>query len=425
MGITVPAPAGPGRRRGRLRQSVTRRAVVPVIAVLLAGPPGGCSSGGRAHRQAAPSTTTTTAPSSTTTATVRTVGDCSRPAGRGVAESGFQGFSAVKMVTGRRGWAVGRGIIAGTADGAHWSEQYSGPESFVGLDAVDAGHAWAVGAEHLFATTDGGRHWSQSEGPDPSIGPLQSVEFVDAEHGFGIAGFPEVVIDKGYGVPVRGGMLVATDDGGRTWDTRAAPCDAQAVCATDPDNAWLVAGDQVFRTHDAGGVWQPVLSVSSYRTPGGYLQCPEGDAAWVLRKGSNGASQHLDYVVYHTTDDGRTWNTVMVEPYTNVARIPGPSGPGSYPGPFTALGSSDAVFAGVTPPIDEPTSTMVATSGGRTLSPGRPVRVKGFGAAAASYLTAEQGWLAGSVLSVNDPDPGVIIATRDGGRTWQTQFRTG
>jgi photosystem II stability/assembly factor-like uncharacterized protein len=330
----------------------------------------------------------------------------------------------VKMATARKGWAVGKGIIVGTGDGAHWTGQYSGPEAFLGIEAVDSQHAWAVGAEHLFATADGGGHWLQVGEPDAPNEPLQSVDFVDADHGFGIAGFPEVAIAGGSSTPIRGGILVATDDGGRTWEHRSAPCGAQAVCATDKDNAWLVAEDQAYRTHDGGGVWQPVLTAAHWRTPGGYLQCAGPGAAWILRQGSNGVSNHLDYVVYHTSDDGRTWNTVMVEPYTNVDQIPAPSGPGSYPGPFTALGPSEAVFVGVTPPADEPTSTMVATSDGRMLGPARPVKARGFGAAGASYLTVQTGWMVGSVLSVKDPDPGMILATTDGGRTWQTQFQT-
>jgi photosystem II stability/assembly factor-like uncharacterized protein len=322
------------------------------------------------------------------------------------------------MVTARRGWAVGQGIIVGTDDGVHWSQQYSGPEPFAGIDAVDSLHAWAVGTQHLFATSDGGRRWSQVGEPGEPEEPLQSVEFVDAEHGFGIAGFPEVVIDQGYSVLTRGGILVVTDDGGRTWRRRSAPCDAQSVCATDRDNAWLVAGDQLYRTHDGGGVWQPVLTLARSRTPGGYLQCPGPGAAWVVSKGDSGASNHLDYVAYHTSDDGRTWNTVMVEPYTNVDEIPGPAGPGSYPGPFSALGPSDAVFVGVTPPADEPTSTMLATSGGRRLGPNRPVGVRDFNASGASYLTAQQGWIVGQAGN----GPWLIIATSDGGRTWQKQF---
>jgi hypothetical protein len=99
---------------------------------------------------------------------------------------------------------------------------------------------------------------------------------------------------------------------------------------------------------------------------------------------------------YHTSDDGRTWNTVMVEHFTNVDDIPGPPGPGSYPGPFSALGPSEAVFVGFTPPIDEPTSTVLATSGGRRLGPERSVTVKGFLPAGTSYVTTQQGWIVGS-----------------------------
>lgn len=390
-----------------------RWCMAPLVASTLWLVVVGCTSSGPRKTLASTSTST---PTSTTITTI-SVGGCSRPAGKGVVDSVGGGLSDIKMVSAGRGWAVGKGIIAGTSDGTHWSDEYSGPERFLDVDAVDALHAWAVGTEQLFNTNDGGRHWTQVGEPDE---PLQSIDFIDASQGFGIAGFPQVVVAAGYTVPSRGGTLVTTADGGRTWERRSAPCDAQAVCATDSDNAWLVAGDQLYRTHDGGGVWQPVLTLASYRTPGGYLQCPGGGAAWVLRKGSNGASQHLDFVVYHTSDDGRTWNTVMVEPYTNVAHIPAPPGPGSYPGPFAALSPTDAVFVGATPPSDDPTSTMLANSGGRTLGPERPVPVGSFFPEGANYLTAQKGWIVGQVGN----GPGLIVGTSDGGRTWQTQFQT-
>jgi photosystem II stability/assembly factor-like uncharacterized protein len=67
---------------------------------------------------------------------------------------------------------------------------------------------------------------------------------------------------------------------------------------------------------------------------------------------------------------------------------------------------------------------MLATSGGQTLGPERPVAARGFNAQGASYLTAQTGWIVGSVLSVEDPDPGMILATTNGGQSWQTQFPT-
>jgi hypothetical protein len=171
---------------------VSQLAAGVAVGLLLIG---GCSAD-RQQRQTAPPSSTSTASSSTTMATVRTVGDCTRPAGKGVADSSVGPFSAVKMVTARRGWAVGQGIIVGTDDGVHWSQQYSGPEPFAGIDAVDSLHAWAVGTQHLLATSDGGRHWSEVGEPTEPEGPLQSVDFVDADRGFGIAGFSAVVATR-------------------------------------------------------------------------------------------------------------------------------------------------------------------------------------------------------------------------------------
>ncbi|MEW6473928.1 MAG: hypothetical protein AB1679_16880 [Actinomycetota bacterium] len=72
--------------------------------------------------------------------------------------------------------------------------------------------------------------------------------------------------------------------------------------------------------------------------------------------------------------------------------------------------------------LEEPATTMTVTAGGQALAPERPVPVKGFIPRAAGYVSTTKGWLVGSTLSVDDPDPGLTIATSDGGRTWQRQF---
>jgi len=88
------------------------------------------------------------------------------------------------------------------------------------------------------------------------------------------------------------------------------------------------------------------------------------------------------------------------------------------------VGPSDAVFVGYTPPLDNPTATIVATHGGRTLGEVRPVPLAQFTPSGASFVSLERGWIVGAVDGTGvtlATGPRVILATSDGGRTWTTQ----
>src|SRR5260370_25681127 len=45
-------------------------------------------------------------------------------------------LGAIQMVGPRLGWAVGSHAIFTTADGAHWTKQYTSTEEFVGVDFI-------------------------------------------------------------------------------------------------------------------------------------------------------------------------------------------------------------------------------------------------------------------------------------------------
>ena len=58
------------------------------------------------------------------------------------------------------------------------------------------------------------------------------------------------------------------------------------------------------------------------------------------------ALSHAPYLAY-ASQDGREWHGVLEETYTESALRPGlklPEGPGSYPGPFSAIDAGSAVF---------------------------------------------------------------------------------
>lgn len=340
-------------------------------------------------------------------------GACSSP---GEPANGTYDFALadIEMVSSQRGWAAGRGVILGTRDGREWTPEYTGPERFRSLHVLDPDHVWATADDHLVTSSDGGRSWHRLRAPEQL---LRSVHFVDPDRGYAVTGHYSV---KGrYGsVPPKAGSLARTSDGGETWEpVPTAPCDVQSVCFTAPEHGWLVIGSRVYRSTDGGQRWQAVLS-----PPGhwefGKVGCAPHEAAWVLFDVGEGASSHRGYAAFHTDDGGRNWSPVLTEPYMNIGKIQAPTRPGTYPGTFSVIGPSEAMFVGYTPPLEYPTSTMLASAGGTSLSQRRAVPVTQLAPFTASFVTPDQGWIVGRAEGAD-----LIVATRDGGRTWDTQMQ--
>jgi photosystem II stability/assembly factor-like uncharacterized protein len=390
---------------------------------------GSCTS---SHRSGPGSGATTGTPasaastsSSTTAAAAGGSTSCPSPPGQLVPDDDTYAplLGGIQMVSPDRGWVVGKGLILATTDGSHWQRQYDGAEPFMFVDAVDGNHVWAVGRRHLFGTSDGGRHWAQLGRPPA---PLRSVHFVDAKRGFGVAGFPSVVRDD-LTTAAHVGELVQTFDGGLTWEALSAPCHVESVCFSTLDDGWLLTSGEAYRSEDGGGHWRQV-----FRFPRGdgwfaTVQCARPHAAWVLLESRGGALSHSAHVAYRSGDGGATWRALFVEGYTNVDKLAAPeTTPGSYPGPFSVVGPSEAVFVGWTPPVDNPTATMTVTQNGQKLGEVRTVPLAQLNPSGASFVSLERGWLVGTVDgtgAIGATGARVILATSDGGRTWTTQYR--
>lgn len=323
------------------------------------------------------------------------------------------GLAAIQMVGPRLGWAVGSHGIYATSDGAHWRLQYSSGEQFIGVDFISNTTGWAVGTNTLFGTTDGGASWHQLGEASQTI---RSVHFVNASQGWGIAGGDELA---GARSPNAGAIVVETNDGGYSWHNLAAPADAQSVCFSDATHGWLATGDGiVYRSQDGGRTWNASLQMKRTIAAIGAarIECAAPSALWVDWAPGGAAAGHSPYVVYATVD-GSHWRTVMAEPGTIGNELPGvPAGPGSYPGSFSVVDPSDAVFVGDTPPANAAT-VMLATNGGATLKTTGSIggAIQTFDAA---FVSMSTGW----VLAQDTSGQDVIAFTSDGGYHWSTQL---
>ena len=98
----------------------------------------------------------------------------------------------------------------------------------------------------LLATTDGGATWQRKT----FGGELTGVTFADARHGW-------VVGDRAIGI-------LGTTDGGRTWrqEPSAARYDASTVACVSANDAWALGYDErtqrdvVLATTDGGTTWK-------------------------------------------------------------------------------------------------------------------------------------------------------------------------
>jgi len=424
-----------------------------VLAVAVAAPIAGCaaaSSGSAAAPSSTPARTGTASagPSSTPSSASSASGpakavppaSASSCAGRGASataspSSGFDStpsaaLAAVQFVDSGHGWVAGAGRIMATSDGGgNWTRQYAGPADLDQVDFIDDQHGWAAGGDTLLRTTNGGASWTALA--EPCQGELSSVHFVSPALGYAVA-----AANAGNQSPgarytqALGGSLLRTTNGGASWSpVTSAPANPQSACFANADDGYLGTPAHIWRTTDGGQQWtltltEPGASGNQKTADTPEIQCAGASGLWVLFLGQGVATGHAPYLAY-ASQDGREWHGVLEEQFTESALRPGlklPDGPGSGPGPFSAIDPGTAVFVGYTPPLGYGAApVMLASDNGYALSKMGEVGTINEPIAAA-FLSHDQGWVVGENLKTNAFS---VEATSNAGRTWTTQYTVG
>jgi len=318
----------------------------------------------------------------------------------------------------REAWGIVGRTIRHTSDGGqHWRVQFRGRPGvqLQSMDVLDPTHVWLVAEHGLYWTVDGGRHWHVFVEHCPLI---HSVDFVDANHGYAVAGGFDHSL-------VRGGSLWHTADAGRHWQRLTAPASAQSVCFADGNRGWLGAHGGIFATHDGGQHWRRQLNLTGETANGVITVTCDRGAAWAELYGGGAMSQQA-HIVFHLA--GGRWQPVYAEqyfPHPGV-RVPADS-PGSYGGPIQAIGRAAVTIESCPAcigPGSDGAATAVALLAGSTVTRLGSARYLQSPTGIA-FPSRRIGWVIGSSYApFGRKYQAQILRTTDGGRHWSVQLST-
>ena len=267
-----------------------------------------------------------------------------------------------------------------------WTPQRSGTLAWLhGVHFLDQNRGWAVGGGGvLLATEDGGKNWQMRRRPTPDA--LRDIHFIDAETGWLVCE-RSVYLLKTNDEPRS--YLMRTADAGATWtrvEIKDSDVEARLVRILFANNelGWVFGeAGALFVTRDGGANWtRQRLPTRRLLLDGAFASDRQG---WLVGAGAT---------VLRTTDAGETWFADAPVDTANtrlnaVAFVNGQRG--------WTVGAGGRVFA--------------TTDGGRTWR-ARESNVQA-DLYDVKFLNETEGWAVGA--------EGTIIHTIDGGVSWSTE----
>jgi len=315
-------------------------------------------------------------------------------------------LSSVSFADAEQGWVVGHGlgdnggsiVLATTDGGATWSPQSAGTDEWLSsVTFVDRGHGWLTGGGKVLATTDGGSDWTANA---PGIGAV-AVSFSDDLNGVCVGSL---------------GGIATSDDGGAVWQVRGSVSPAAGfpmladITFADGSHGWAVGSDAILATTDGGATWESQTSGADLKRVS-FIDPTHG---WAV--GADGPADRRP-VILHTSDGGLSWQLQHAgkdgsggfRGYTSVAFIDGQHG--------WVTGSS-ATF-----PVRTAHPTVGRTTDGGVNWKVLQLRRIHNVASAVSFVDARHGWIVCAPYD-DDHSGSKILRTMDGGLSWRSQYTT-
>lgn len=289
-------------------------------------------------------------------------------------------------------------------------------------------------AERWYSSTDAGRSWVALPGSAGAEVDIASggIWFFDSREGLWLRG---------------DGTVLATEDGGRTWEQRAVIGTGSTSAAyglsfsADGGTGWAVAFSTLYRSSDRGRSWQPMTAAPSNVRR---VQFVDERRGWVAASQCTAQGQIAicDDTLYRTQDGGQTWQALPATPgdYRPMAFADAQRGAWvDWDGTirYTSDGGNTWTVAATDRPLSQragslrfdrqgrgwllPSSdssrVLRSLDGGATWTsvslPSAVGLYPGTGYASVAFGGSGNGWLVGG--------RGVVLATQDGGNTWRQQ----
>lgn len=257
-------------------------------------------------------------------------------------------FRGVSAVSAKVAWASGQnGTFARTTNGGvTWKASTvagAGELDFRDVDAFDARTAYllAIGEgekSRIYKTTDGGAHWTMQFKSSRQTAFFDAMAFWSRERGIAVSD------------PVDGRfLLIATDDGGRTWREMprermpaalegegAFAASGTCIAVQGTRNVWFGTGGpqgaRVFRSTDGGRTWRVSATPIMSGKTAGIFSIAFADALHGVAVGGDYTKEGeaRDNVAV-TTDGGESWTLIKgagPKGYRScVALVPATHGP--------------------------------------------------------------------------------------------------